>query len=185
MLMRPEQTALLVIDLQEKLMAAQPQAATIAWNARRLADGARALGVRAAATEQVPQKLGPTVASVAAAIGRPAEAKSDFSAAACPAAVADWVAAEIDRVLLCGIETHVCVQQTALDLASAGYLVFLAVDAVGSRYAVDHKTALQRMQSAGVTLTTTEAALFEWCGGADHPQFKTISTLAKEQPPAA
>ncbi len=182
MLMRPEETALLVIDIQEKLMAAQPQAATIAWNARRLAEGARALGVRVASTEQVPEKLGPTLSEVAASISQPAIAKTEFSAV-CAAASADWASGGIDRVLLCGIETHVCVQQTALDLASAGYLVFLAVDAIGSRYEVDHDTALRRMESAGVSLTTTEAALFEWCGGAEHSAFKTVSNLAKEHPP--
>ena len=67
------------------------------------------------------------------------------------------------RCLLVGIEAHVCMQQTALDLLAAGYRVYLAVDAIGSRYDIDYQTALRRMDSAGATLTTTEAALFEWC----------------------
>ena len=94
-----------------------------------------------------------------------------------------WRADGRYRVLVCGIETHVCVMQTALDLAAAGFEVYVAVDAVGARHAVDHETALRRMESAGVVLTTTEAAMFEWCRIAGTPEFKKISALAKEKPP--
>ena len=69
-------------------------------------------------------------------------------------------------MLVCGIETHVCILQTALDLLAAGFFAYVPVDAVGSRNAVDRDTALRRMESAGVVLTTTEATLFEWCGTA-------------------
>jgi nicotinamidase-related amidase len=86
-------------------------------------------------------------------------------------------------VLVCGIETHVCILQTALDLAAAGFEPYVAVDAVGARQTVDHETALRRMESAGVILTTTETAMFEWCRTAEAPEFKTISALAKEKPP--
>ena len=87
-------------------------------------------------------------------------------------------------MLVCGIETHVCIQQTALDLAAAGFGVYVAVDAVGTRHAVDQETALRRMESAGIVLTTTEAAMFEWCSQAGTPEFKQISALAKESPPS-
>ena len=70
--------------------------------------------------------------------------------------------------------------QTALDLAAAGFEPYVAVDAVGSRYAIDHEMALRRMESSGVILTTTETAMFEWCRTADRPEFKKISALAKE-----
>jgi hypothetical protein len=73
--------------------------------------------------------------------------------------------------------------QTALDLAAAGFEPYVAVDAVGARYAIDHDTALRRMELAGVVLTTTEAAMFEWCATAEAPEFKKISGLAKEKPP--
>ena len=88
------------------------------------------------------------------------------------------------RVLLVGIETHVCVLQTALDLAAAGFQTYVAVDAVGARNSVDHETALRRMESAGVILTTTETAMFEWCRTSEAPEFKRISALAKEHPPS-
>ena len=84
-------------------------------------------------------------------------------------------------MLLVGIETHVCVQNTALDLVNLDFRVFVAVDAVGSRYAIDHEVALRRMERAGVVLTTAEAAVFEWVGGAGHPQFKAISKLVQER----
>ena len=73
--------------------------------------------------------------------------------------------------------------QTALDLAAAGFEPYVAVDAVGARYAIDHETALKRMESAGVVMTTTETTMFEWCGTADRAEFKKISALAKESPP--
>jgi nicotinamidase-related amidase len=88
-------------------------------------------------------------------------------------------------VLLAGIETHVCIQQTALDLLAAGYQVYLAADAVAARHAIDHEIALRRMESSGVVLTTTEAAIFEWCEQAGTPEFRRISQLAKEAPPTA
>ena len=82
-----------------------------------------------------------------------------------------------------GIETHVCVAQTALDLVADGWMVYVAVDAVGARHDVDHATALRRMEAAGVVLTSTEAAMFEWCRVAGTAEFKQISSLAKETGP--
>lgn len=87
------------------------------------------------------------------------------------------------QVLIGGVETHVCVLQTALDLITAGYDVFLAVDATASRNALDHQTALRRLEVSGVTLSTTEGALFEWCEVAGTPEFKQISQIVKELPP--
>lgn len=86
-------------------------------------------------------------------------------------------------MLVCGIEAHVCVQQTVLDLLADGWRVYIAADAVGSRFDVDYRIALERMDSAGATLTTTEAALFEWCEAAGTPEFKQISQLVRESAP--
>ena len=85
--------------------------------------------------------------------------------------------------LLCGgggLETHVCVQQSAFDLLRAGHVIYIVVDAVSSRFASDHETALRRFEASDMVLTTTESLLFEWCRTADHPQFKEFSRLAKE-----
>jgi nicotinamidase-related amidase len=181
--MRPVDTALLVIDAQERLLPVVPGASRITWNCRRLLDGARILGVRTAVTEQNPEKLGPTAAVLAERLTGSAYGKMDFSCGACGGLFAPLQAEGVHRVLLCGIETHVCVQQTALDLLAAGYQVFVAADAVGARGACDHDVALRRMESSGVVLTTTEAALFEWCERAGTPEFRQISALAKESPP--
>ena len=92
----------------------------------------------------------------------------------------------IHKILVCGIEAHVCVAQSVLDLLADGWRVYVAADAVGSRFAVDYRVALERMDSAGATLTTTEATLFEWCEAAGTPEFREISRLAREPgPPGA
>jgi nicotinamidase-related amidase len=178
--MRPADTALLVIDVQERLLAVQTDAARITWNIRRLLDGAKILGVHTACTEQYAEKLGPTAPLLAERLTTPAVNKITFSCGSCSTIFDDWQTAGIERVVVCGIETHVCVQQTVLDLLAAGYQTFVVADAVGSRYPIDHEIALKRMEASGALLTTTEAALFEWCHQAGTPEFKEISKLAKE-----
>ncbi|MBN1852528.1 MAG: isochorismatase family protein [Pirellulales bacterium] len=180
-LMRAGQTGLLVVDIQEKLIPHILDHARIVWNARRLIDGALTLGVAIAATEQYPRGLGKTVEPLASKLPGVLPDKVAFSCGACGGIFTDWKKAGIHYVLVCGIETHVCVQQTALDLLAAGFRVYLAVDAIGARGWVDHEIALRRMESAGATLTTTEAALFEWCEKAGTAEFQTISQLVKER----
>jgi nicotinamidase-related amidase len=183
-LMNRDDTALLVVDMQEKFLAVIPERARIVWNCRRLLDAAKALGLPVAATEQYPEKMMPTVEELKERIGSAPDKKA-FSGCVCGQIFEPWRADGRFRVLVCGIETHVCVQQTAFDLTAAGFEVYLAVDACGSRNAIDYTTALRRMESAGVILTTTEAAMFEWCSTADAPEFKTISALAKEIAPTS
>jgi nicotinamidase-related amidase len=182
-LMSRANTALLVIDVQEKLIPAIVSGVRVVWNIRRLIDVAALLGLPVAASEQYPQGLGPTVPELAARLAdRPA--KQCFSCRELAGLLADLRARQLDRLLLCGIETHVCVQQTALDLMADGWRVYIAVDAVGSRGDLDHQTALRRMESSGAVLTTTEAALFEWCETAAAPEFKQISRLVREPVPS-
>lgn len=182
-LMSAADTALVVVDVQGKLAKLVQDHARILWNCRRLLDGAVALGVRRVGTEQYPRGLGPTAAELLARLPEPVAAKTRFSCLGCEELFSELAGAGIQRYLLCGIEAHVCVQQTALDLLSAGHRVYLAVDAIGSRHAIDKEIALRRMDSAGVTLTTTEAALFEWCEDSARAEFKTISSLIQELPP--
>jgi nicotinamidase-related amidase len=182
-LMGREDSALLVIDLQEKLVEIIPDRKRIVWNVRRLLDAAKTLGVAIAGTEQYPDRLSPTVPEIKERIGG-APDKLCFSAGVCGEIFERWKNDGRYRVLVCGIETHVCVLQTALDLAAAGFETYVAVDATGARHSVDHETALRRMEAAGVILTTTEMAFFEWCRTAEAPEFKAISALAKEKPPA-
>jgi nicotinamidase-related amidase len=181
-LMSAGESALLVVDAQEKLLNVVPGRARIEWNIRRLLDAAAALEVPAAATEQYPEKLGRFPAALAERLPKPTS-KLTFSGAACCPCFDAWRADLRHRILICGIETHVCVAQTAFDLSAAGWTVYVAADAVGTRHAIDHETALRRMESAGIVLTTTEAAMFEWCRVAGTQEFKIISALAKETPP--
>jgi nicotinamidase-related amidase len=180
-LMRPADTGLLVIDVQERLLPVQPDAARIVWNIRRLLDGAKILGVRTACTEQYPEKLGHTAPELAERLTGKAANKLTFSCGECGEIFDAWRQTGIHRVLVSGIETHVCVQQTVLDLLAAGYQVLVAADAVGARNQIDHDYALRRMEASGALLTTTEAALFEWCHQAGTAEFKEVSKLAKEE----
>jgi nicotinamidase-related amidase len=175
-------SALLVIDVQEKLMPAIPGAGKILWNLRRLIDAAQVLGVPVVASEQYPQGLGPTVPELAARIEK-RSAKRCFSCRELPEMLAGFRERNIFKLLVAGIETHVCVQQTVLDLIADGWRTYVAVDAVGARFDLDHVTALRRMEAAGAVLTTAESALFEWCETAAAPEFKQISQLVRETPP--
>jgi len=181
-LMSAADSGMLVVDVQQKLVGLIPGQRRIVWNIRRLLDAAKLLGVPAAATEQYPQGLGGTVPALAERLAE-IPAKTAFSCGERGDVMARLQEGGRDKLLVVGIESHVCVQQTVLDLLAAGRRVYLAVDAVGARHAIDHEVALRRMDSAGATLTTTEAALFEWCQRSDRPEFKEISRLVRETPP--
>ncbi|MFN5320082.1 MAG: hydrolase [Planctomycetota bacterium] len=183
LLMNAGNSALLVIDVQEKLLPLIPNHRRIVWNIARLLDAAKLLGVRSLATEQYPKGLGATVAELRERLPEPPE-KSMFSCRECSALFAPLRDEGIDNVLLVGIEAHVCVQQTALDLLAQGFNVFLAVDAIGSRFELDYSIAIERMKASGATATTTESVLFEWCESSANPQFKLISQMVRQQPPA-
>ena len=182
-LMSRGDTALLVVDVQEKLAAAIAQSTRIVWNIRRLIEGAKILGLTVVGTEQYPTGLGPTVAELAERLG-PLPSKLAFSCGGCPELFESLPDRGIHKILVCGLEAHVCVEQTVLDLLADGRRVYVAADAVGSRFEVDCRIALGRMDSAGAMLTTTEAALFEWCEAAGTPEFREISRLAREPGPS-
>jgi nicotinamidase-related amidase len=170
----PVHSVLCVIDVQERLVAAMPEAERVVARCRRLTEAARLLGVRPVLTEQYPRGLGPTVAPLATALPAPIE-KMTFS---CMGAAAFATAVPVGSIaVLCGLETHVCVAQTALDLLASGRDVAVAVDAVTSRHAIDHEVALRQLERAGAVLTTTEAVLFEWCRTAEHPKFQEVRRL--------
>jgi len=172
MRLHPPTSLLCVVDIQERLIPAIPTGPQVVALAGRLADAAALLGVRRVLTEQYPKGLGRTPPDLAAKLPA-ALSKMAFSCCGCEAFTAA-LANDIESALLCGLETHVCIQQTALDLLGRGLTVFIAVDAVGSRHPLDHEIALRRLESSGAILTTTEAALFEWCRSAEHPQFQAV-----------
>lgn len=168
-------SVLCVIDVQEKLLPVIAAGEAVVAAAGRLADAARILDVPAILTEQYPRGLGPTRATLAGKLPPPLE-KRAFSCCGCDDFVAA-IPAERHQVVLAGLETHVCVAQTALDLLGRGNAVFVAVDAVAARHAIDHEVALRRLEAAGAVLTTSEAVLFEWCRSADHPRFQAVRRL--------
>jgi nicotinamidase-related amidase len=178
--MSPADTGLLIIDVQEKLMVKIPGADALVRDIGFLIDAARLLDIPVQATEQYPKGLGATVAELARRVPERPD-KTGFSCCAIPAVVDNFHRAARPKVLLAGIEAHVCVMNTALDLLALGFRVYIAADAVGSRHPIDREFALRRMEQAGAILTTAEAAVFEWVGGSAHPRFKAISALVQQR----
>jgi len=174
-------TALVLIDMQKSLWQAMPEKERLLDNARRLLEGCKALGVPVLWTEQIPEKLGPTLVTLGEVLAGYAAptTKSSFSCCGAEEFMRQLQASGRRQLLLCGVETHVCVHQTALDLLAAGHEVHLAADAVASRNATNHAIALQRMQQAGAQLTSVEMALFEMLRDARHPKFRDILKLVK------
>ena len=173
-------TGLLVVDVQEKLMPLLPNAGAITRNIAFLIDAARLLDVPVQATEQYPQGLGPTVPELARRLPERPD-KTAFSCCAIPSVLEGFRLAGRPKIVLAGIEAHVCVLQTALDLLVLDFRVYVAADATGSRYAIDQEIALRRMEQAGAILVTSETVVFEWTGGAGNPRFKEISKLVQER----
>lgn len=176
-------TVLAIIDVQERLMPVIHDRLAIEQNLERLIRGCHILGVPAILTEQYVKGLGPTVEPVRRALEetigyRPIE-KSCFSAQGCHSFAALLAGLARRQVLLAGVETHVCVYQTAIDLLAAGFAVFLIADAVSSRSARNRDVALQRLVSEGAKLCSTEMALFELLGRAGTEEFRAISRLVK------
>jgi nicotinamidase-related amidase len=175
-----DDTGLLVIDVQGKLIPKIHAADAVVRNIAFLIDAARILAMPVQATEQYPKGLGSTIPELARRLPERPD-KVAFSSCAVPSVVETFRRAARPNIVLAGIETHVCVLHTALDLLAGGFHAYVPVDAVGSRYVVDHDTALRRLEHAGAVLTTTETCVFEWVGGAGHPQFKAISRLVQER----
>lgn len=174
---------LLIIDVQERLAGTMDAAVlqSLVRNTNILIQAATALELPILRTEQYPKGLGPTLPEIAKTLpaGQSACDKTCFSccgAAGIEASVSDTVRKQI---VLTGMETHICVLQTALDLQQRGNQVFVVADAVCSRRKTNHKNALARLQQAGIVISNTESVLFEWLQDASHPQFKTLSRLIR------
>jgi nicotinamidase-related amidase len=176
-----DSTYLLIVDVQEKLFPKIREAQRLLSNIHFLLDACKLLEVPATATEQYPRGLGPTLPELAAKLPSPLSDKVAFSCCAVDSMLEQFRGSGRTTVLVSGIETHVCVMQTVLDLLALGFRVFVAVDAVGSRYATDHETALRRMEQAGAVLCSAEMAVFELTGRAGTPKFKQISQLVQER----
>lgn len=178
-MLKKEQTVLVFIDVQGRLSERVDGAEALFTNLHRLLAGTKALGVPVLFTEQIPEKLGPTREEFQEFIPAPPIAKSAFSCCGEPRFMEALAQAGRRHVILCGIETHVCVWQTALNLLEDGYEVHVVTDAVSSRDPANKSLALRRMEAEGVSLTGTEMVLFELLGDAGAPEFKSILTIIK------
>jgi nicotinamidase-related amidase len=176
----PATSVLLVVDVQERLLPRVRRPETLLRRIGFLADAAEILGVAVAATEQYPKGLGPTVACLRTRLPAPLPEKLTFSCCGVPGLADGFRSSGRGQVVLAGMETHVCVAQTALDLLAQGFAVFVPADAISARGGLDHEMALRRLERAGAVLTTAEAVVFEWAGSAAHPRFKDLSRLVKE-----
>lgn len=178
-----DDAVLLVVDIQERLLAAMDpaRAERVIKNTRILMQSARELGLPVIVTEQYPRGLGPTVAALAELLpeGEAALEKVQFSACQVEEVARRLAADGRRQVVLAGMETHVCVFQTARDLVAQGFQPFVARDAVLSRTQENYETGLQLMREAGATLTSTEAVVFDLLEKAGTPEFKKISALVK------
>ncbi len=174
-----ENTAVVLVDLQEKLLPVISERDALVDSAGRLVTGAAVLGVPVIHTEQNPRGLGPTVAAVADLLPDPPVTKLAFSCCGEPAFTDALAALGRQQILLAGIETHVCVYQTAVDLIAAGYEVRVVTDAVSSRTLANKALGLEAMRDAGVSVTSVETALFELLKVAEGPRFKEILRIVK------
>ncbi len=176
-----EKTALVVIDLQEAFRAAIPDFPMIASKASIAVRGFQILGVPVVVTEQYPKGLGKTAEEILFSLPDDFEIveKNTFSSCGASAFLDKLRQANIEQVVLCGLETHICVNQTAHDLLNEDFEVHILQDAVGSRFEIDRQTALEKMRSNGVVPSSVEMALFELLRDSKHEKFKEIQDLIK------
>ena len=176
-----DNTALVVIDVQGKLAQLMDQKEALFGNLQKLIKGTQVLELPIIWNEQLPEKLGPTTPEIAELLAHSTQPirKSSFSCCGNPPFMMALQATNRKQVLLAGIETHVCVYQTCLDLLDLGYEVQVVADAVSSRTAENRQIGLSRMQAAGASLTSTETALFELLRVAEGAKFKEITKIVK------
>jgi nicotinamidase-related amidase len=175
-----DETAALIIDFQERIFPVIHENEKLARNVPVLIEGLKILGVPVLVTEQYVKGLGPTIAAVAQKIeGIERIEKASFSCCDEPRVMLELAASGCEYVIVAGIESHVCVLQTVIDLKSNGYIPVVVEDCISSRKIGDKMMALERMRHEGVIITTYEAVLFELLRFSGTDEFKAISKLVK------
>lgn len=180
-LLNPENSVLLVVDVQEKLLPAMADPEKLVESTGILIQACGLLKVPIIVSEQVPQKLGATFGGLKKHL--PLEAaifgKATFGCGEDPDLMAFLASLNRKQIILCGLETHICVSQSAHQLLQEGYQVHLITDAAQSRHKKNHKVALEKMRQSGVVPSTVEMALFELLGTSANPAFRAIQALIK------
>ena len=179
-----EDSILIIIDIQERLVPASKYGAESAQNMTKLSKAANILSIPTILTEQYPQGLGSTVPQLKETLSADTfvTEKTSFSAMLTPEfnkKIQELKAAGKKQIIIGGIETHICVLQTAADLIKEGFEVYVVKDACASRNKSEYKTGLSLLQQYGAKVTCVEIALFELLKTAKHPNFKEIQTLIK------
>ena len=174
-------TALLVVDVQEAFRNAIPDFALVASRISTAVHGFQILGVPVIVTEQYPQGLGRTAEEIQLVVSEGNEPidKTSFSSYEAETFVARLDDLGVSQILLCGLETHICVNQTAHDLLEHGFQVHILTDCVASRFEQDRLAGLEKMSHSGVIESSTEMAFFELMRDAKHEKFKEIQALIK------
>lgn len=174
---------LVVIDIQERLAAVMPDKvlASMMHNTETLLKAANLLEITVIRSEQYPQGLGKSKTEVSQHFNDETALveKTCFACTDSPDFTHQLSKKRRPQIILTGIESHICVLQTALELHAQGFQVFVVEDAVCSRDRKNHKNAIKRLRAAGVTISNTESVIFEWLGDAQHEHFKAISKLIK------
>ncbi|MFK7792889.1 MAG: isochorismatase family protein [Devosiaceae bacterium] len=185
-LMKPDRSQLLIVDVQERLLPAMQDQEDVVSACAFLAKAAGLCSVPTLITEQYPAGLGHTLQAVLDVCTKPQVVeKTAFSVAQDSKALDKLRKRRTDQrrdqIIICGVEAHVCVLQSALDLKGLGFDVFAVADAVSSRHLGSRDVALSRMAHAGIVPVTTEMVAFEWLGDAKAKAFKPISALVRER----
>jgi len=179
-ILKKEKTALLIIDLQERILPVIRNYETVLENTVKLIKGFKAMQLPIYFTEQYPNGLGPTSQKILEELsGYTAYQKMSFSCFGAENLFDEFHKKKLSQVVICGVESHVCVQQTVLDLMANDYQINVAADAVSSRKEIDYNIALKRMRTLGAEITTAESILFELLEICGTPEFKEVSKIVK------
>ncbi len=179
-LLDKNKTALLIIDIQEKILSVMQNIEAVVANTLKLIKGFKIIGAPIFITEQYPKGLGPTQKDILNELhGINPLQKMSFSGICAENLFYKLKEAKAEQIVIAGIEAHVCVQQTALDLIANNFQVNLAADAVSSRHIIDYDTAINRMRNRSVEITSTESILFEMLRISGTDEFKQISKIIK------
>jgi len=179
-ILQREKSALLIIDIQEKILGVMHKPDYVVKNTLKLVKGFKALNIPIFYTEQYPKGLGTTAPQLLEELqGLSPVQKMSFSCYGAGNFFTRLQDNKVEQVIVCGIESHVCVQQTVLDLLANNFQVDVAADAVSSRNEIDYKISLDRMKSHGAEITTTESILFEFLVDSDTEEFKEVSKIIK------
>jgi nicotinamidase-related amidase len=175
-----DKTAAVIIDLQERIFAVMPEKEVLAKNILTLISGLKVIGIPVIVTEQYVKGLGPTISGIAEQLeGIKRIEKASFSCCDEPQFMMELASSGKELVIVAGIESHVCVLQTVIDLQQNGYHPVVVEDCISSRKPNDKKIAIERMRKEGAIITTYEAILFELLRYSGGETFKAISKLVK------